>query len=118
MIRLFVFSIFLISCGTKVDYKDLSPSKDNISVEKFELLKFNPQIEMMIMFLWPIDLGPEHEKEVIEIISTSRKISKNKEIYLKNLFLLGHLISKIASVPTKPSGLAPACSPKGKNTHS
>lgn len=72
----------------RVQYKDLSVPKSNDSLNKYELLKFNPQIEMMIMFLWPKDLGPKNEKEVIDIISTSRKISEDKELYLKNLYEL------------------------------
>lgn len=88
MIRLLLICLFLVSCNTEVQYKDLSISKSKDTLNKYELLKFNPQIEMMIVFLWPKDLGPEDEKEVIEIISTSRKISEDKELYLKNLYQL------------------------------
>lgn len=91
MIRLLLICLILISCDTKVyevKYKDLSDSTIKDSLDKFELLKFNPQIEMMIIFLWPLDLGAKDEKEVVQIISTSRKISEDKELYLKNLYNL------------------------------
>jgi len=89
MIKILIISLFLLACESEVEYKDLSIPIDKRSLSSFELLSFNPQIEMMIMFLWPKDLGPENEKEVIEIISTSRKISEDKEKYLMNLNVLG-----------------------------
>ncbi len=88
MIKFLLIAIFLVSCQPEVDYKNLSTSSATNSVEALEMLEFNPQIEMMILFLWPEDLGPEDEKEVVEIISTSRKISEDKERYLKNLYKL------------------------------
>jgi hypothetical protein len=78
-----------LACESEIEYKDLTLPTDKRSLTSFQLLDFNPQIEMMIMFLWPIDLGPENEKEVIEIITTSRKISEDKERYLLSLNVLG-----------------------------
>jgi hypothetical protein len=94
MIKLFLISILVISCNSKVKYENLSEVEDKTSLNKFELLEFNPQIEMMLMFLWPKDLGPENEKEVVGIISRSRTISENKEKYLADMFLLNSQYSQ------------------------
>lgn len=88
MIRLLLITILMVSCNAEVEYADLTDSSDRGNVQNYQLLQFNPQIEMMIMFLWPKDLGPEDEEQVVEIISTSRKIFTEKEKYLENLYKL------------------------------
>ncbi len=90
MMKIFLVLTFVFcSCNTEVSYENLSiEDSGNLKDKSLQSLNFNPQVEMMILFLWPKDLGPKDEKEVIDVISTSRKISTKKEQYLSNLFEL------------------------------
>lgn len=88
-----VLLLFLLSCS-KVTY---SPSKENnVSImNQEELLGFeiNPQIDMMIFFVWPKDLNFHDEDTVQKIIETSKRILERKELYLEIQKELSHAFS-------------------------
>ena len=84
-----LFLLLMISCNSEMSYKDLSvPVDEDIDLDILSKKMFKPKIEMMILFLWPKDLSFADEEYVIKIISTSREIAINKDIYLRNLYTL------------------------------
>jgi hypothetical protein len=85
---LYLMLLVFISCEPEVKYQDLTVDYGDESLREFESLRFDPQVEMMIMFLWPKNLGPQHQEEVMNIISRSETIFKNKQLYLNNLYSL------------------------------
>lgn len=77
--------IFVFSCGPKDKFQEIpySPKKSTNTLSVLQSWsKYSPKIDIMVAFLWPLQVKVSDRPKLASIIETSRELKSQKELYL------------------------------------